>query len=245
MSEEKVLATVAGEPITEKDMANYLDKLPQEQRAYASNPRFQQQILEQVINTRLMTKLGEEQELFETEAFKETMKNLRNDILAQMSINKVVGAVTVTDEEAKVYFESNQSNFAKGETVSAKHILVDNEELCAQLAVQIKNGEISFEDAAMQNSTCPSKQQGGDLGEFGHGQMVAEFDTAAFEAAIDDVVGPVKTQFGYHLIKVYKKSEAATPAFEEVAANVKNMLLNEKRTTAIQDTLAELRARYM
>lgn len=85
--------------------------------------------------------------------------------------------------------------------VRASHILVKDEAECNQLKEQINSGS-SFEETAKSKSTCPSGSRGGDLGFFGRGQMVKEFETAAFEAGENEVVGPVKTQFGYHLIKV-------------------------------------------
>jgi peptidyl-prolyl cis-trans isomerase C len=75
--------------------------------------------------------------------------------------------------------------------------------------------------------------------------MVAEFDTAAFEAEIGQVVGPVKTQFGYHLIKVEQKTEASVVAFEEVAENIKNNLFQQKQNEAYAAKVNELRAKYM
>lgn len=86
--------------------------------------------------------------------------------------------------------------------VRASHILVSTEKECEDLKSKISNGDLSFEDAAKQHSTCPSKARGGDLGFFGRGQMVKPFEDAAFGAQENDVVGPVKTQFGYHLVKV-------------------------------------------
>ncbi len=85
--------------------------------------------------------------------------------------------------------------------VRASHILVDTEEACADLKTEIDGGT-SFENAAKQHSKCPSGGRGGDLGFFGKGQMVKPFEDAAFGAAANQVVGPVQTQFGYHLIKV-------------------------------------------
>lgn len=245
MSEEKIMATVAGEPITEKEFNKYLAQLPREQQMYASNPQFQKQVLDQIINTRLMYKLAVEENLEETEAFKETLAAIRMDILAQLAIEKIVNAVDVSDEEAEKYFKENEARFSKGATVGAKHILVDDEAKAQEIAAEISSGAISFEDAAAKYSSCPSKERGGDLGEFGHGQMVKEFDEAAFAANIDEITAPVKTQFGYHLIKVYSKTEASIPAFKEVAASVKNNLLNTKKNTAIQATLIDLKARYL
>lgn len=89
---------------------------------------------------------------------------------------------------------------------SARHILVKTEEQCQSLKAEIENGA-SFDELAKQHSQCPSGQQGGDLGEFGRGQMVKEFDTVVFSAPIGEVQGPVKTQFGYHLLEVTKRSD--------------------------------------
>lgn len=84
---------------------------------------------------------------------------------------------------------------------SARHILVDSEEQCNALKQQISEGA-DFASLASQHSSCPSGKNGGDLGEFGPGQMVAEFDKVVFSAPVNEVQGPVKTQFGYHLLEV-------------------------------------------
>ncbi|MCD4668064.1 MAG: peptidylprolyl isomerase [Sulfurimonas sp.] len=84
---------------------------------------------------------------------------------------------------------------------TASHILVDSEERCNEIKTEIENG-LSFADAAKANSTCPSSAQGGDLGKFGPGQMVPEFDKAIFSGDVGVLYGPIKTQFGYHLIDI-------------------------------------------
>jgi peptidyl-prolyl cis-trans isomerase C len=89
---------------------------------------------------------------------------------------------------------------------SARHILVKTEEQCNNLKAEIENGE-EFGELAQKYSLCPSGKQGGDLGEFGRGQMVKEFDTVVFSAPVGKVQGPVKTQFGYHLLEVTKRSD--------------------------------------
>ena len=86
----------------------------------------------------------------------------------------------------------------------ARHILVADENACNQLKQQIADGA-DFADLAKEHSTCPSGKQGGDLGEFGPGQMVREFDDVVFNADIGTVQGPVKTQFGYHLLEVLER----------------------------------------
>lgn len=88
---------------------------------------------------------------------------------------------------------------------SARHILVDSEQKCLELKQQIEAGS-DFAEVARQHSNCPSGRQGGELGTFGRGQMVKEFDEVVFNGAVNEVHGPVKTQFGYHLLEVTSRS---------------------------------------
>jgi peptidyl-prolyl cis-trans isomerase C len=89
---------------------------------------------------------------------------------------------------------------------TARHILVDSEKQCAALKKEIEGGA-DFADLAREHSSCPSGKQGGDLGEFGPGMMVREFDEVVFSADVNIVQGPVKTQFGYHLLEVTSRSD--------------------------------------
>ena len=89
---------------------------------------------------------------------------------------------------------------------SARHILVDSEEQCASLKQQIEDGT-DFAEVAKEHSSCPSGRSGGDLGEFGPGQMVKEFDDVVFSGELETVHGPVKTQFGYHLLEITSRED--------------------------------------
>ena len=89
---------------------------------------------------------------------------------------------------------------------TARHILVDTEEKCTELKEKIQSGA-DFADIAKEHSSCPSGQKGGDLGEFGPGQMVKEFDEVVFNDELNQVHGPVKTQFGYHLLEITSRTE--------------------------------------
>ena len=109
---------------------------------------------------------------------------------------------TVTDKqkaEAKNMYESTLSD---RNSVKASHILVATEEEALKLKSEIESNKITFEDAAAKYSKCPSGRNGGDLGFFGRGQMVKPFEDAAFSLPVGEISAPVKTQFGYHLIKV-------------------------------------------
>ena len=89
---------------------------------------------------------------------------------------------------------------------TARHILVDSEEICLELKKEIEEGA-DFAAVAKDNSSCPSSAQGGDLGSFGPGMMVPEFDKVVFSAPLNTVQGPVQTQFGYHLLEVTRRED--------------------------------------
>lgn len=243
--EQKVLAVVGGEEITEAELNAFLQNAPREQQAYASNPQYRQQFLEQLISMYAFAKMGEDEKLDETEDYKKIIANARRDILAQLAMAETMKGITVSDEEAKEYYEANRQQFVKGDTINAKHILVKSEEECNNVLESIVNGETQFEDAAKEHSTCPSGAKGGDLGEFGKGQMVKEFEDAAFAAEPGHVVGPVKTQFGYHLIKVEKKNEAAQASYEESASSIKSSLIQQKQNEAYMKKVQELKDKYV
>ncbi len=91
-------------------------------------------------------------------------------------------------------------------SATARHILVETQEACEALKAEIEAGT-DFAEAAKAHSQCPSGREGGNLGEFGQGQMVPEFDKVVFQEEVGKVHGPVKTQFGYHLIEITNRTE--------------------------------------
>ena len=245
MENEKILATVGGVHITEAEVDAFIESLPKEQQVYKTIPQFRQQCVEQLVSLQLYALMAEEEKLDETEEFQTLIAGARKEILANLAMKKSFANITVTEEECLEFYKSNPQHFVQGESVSAKHILVEDEAKAVELLEKITAGEMSFEDAAKSCSTCPSGQQGGDLGAFTRGQMVPEFDTAAFAAEIDHIVGPVKTQFGYHLIKVYEKAEASVTPYEQVAAAISSNLKVQKQNDAYMAKVAELKAKYM
>ena len=241
----EILAVVAGKEITSADLDGYLANLPAEQRQYASNSYFREQYLEQLVTLHVLEKMADELELDMTDDYKKMLESIVRDIKARMAMNEIMKSIEVTDVEAETVYNINPDNFSRPETVEAKHILVDDEDVCKEILAKIQNGEQTFEDAAKECSTCPSGQQGGDLGEFGRGQMVKEFEEAAFAAEIGAIVGPVKTQFGFHLIKVEAKNEAETLDYEDVKEQIKKNLLQQKQQQAYTAKIAELKEKYV
>lgn len=240
---EKVLAVAAGHEITEEELNILIRNYPPEQQVYMSDPRAKEQVLEQLIAFHLFAKMAEEEKIMESEEYKTMIEKMKVELLSHMAATRTVENVAVTEEEEKSFYEAHKAQFVQGPQVSAKHILVDSQELAAKVGEEIKGGK-SFEDAAKEYSTCPSKERGGDLGFFSKGQMVPEFEKAAFDGELHTLIGPVKTQFGYHLIRVEDKKEGSEIPFATVQEQIHQQLIQEKQREAYDKKVAELTEKY-
>ena len=239
----KVAARVNGQPITEADIDAALVGMGAKGERY-NTPDGRKMVLEQLINKKLFL-ADAAKNLYEYDPqFKAEFQKLKEDMLANFAIAKAVDGVRVTDEEAKKFFEENEKDLNSGESVSASHILVDSEEKANEIKAEIESGAVSFEDAARKYSSCPSSEQGGTLGEFTRGQMVPEFDEACFSMKVGELRGPVKTQFGYHLIKLNDKKEATPLKYEDIADQIKQKLLTDKQQAAYRSKVNQLKILY-
>ncbi|MGL6105289.1 peptidylprolyl isomerase [Romboutsia sp.] len=242
--EKKVLATIGEKEITNLDIENVLTSLDPYQAMHFNNEQGKKQVLEDLVNQELFFIEAKEEGLHNDESFKAELQKVEENMLKQYSINKVLSSVTLTEDEKEAFFEANKSKFNKSETASAKHILVETEESANDLLNKINAGELTFEDAALAHSTCPSKDAGGDLGTFPRGQMVPEFEEVVFNMNKGEVTGPVQTQFGYHLIKLEEKQEGGDSQYEEVKNEIEKTLMYQKQNEVYSKKLESLKSKY-
>ncbi len=238
--QDKIIASVGGKPIMESELEAALLSLGQRGQAY-NNPQGRAALLEQIIAHKLFL-MDAQKNLYEREpAFKEQLTRVKEDMLANYAIQKAVERVRVTEEEVQKFYDENPEQFVSGATFNASHILVAEEEVAKDLLAKINAGEISFEDAARENSTCPSGQQGGELGDFGQGQMVPEFENACAAMEVGTISEPVQTQFGWHLIKLNKKEAGGKMPFADVKDDIHNALMGQKQQAAYQSKVNQLK----
>ena len=236
----RMLAKVGSIIITEAEVEAAIASMGQKAQAYRS-PEGRRAVLEKLINKQLL--LGEaRRNLYEADpAFKAQLAQIKEELLANFALEKALADVKVTDADVEAFYEEHKSEFVTGETVEASHILVDSEEQAEQILADIKAEKITFADAAKQYSSCPSSAQGGALGAFGHGQMVPEFDAAAFAMEVGEISAPVKTQFGYHLIQLTAKHEAAALPLEQIKGQIAQEVLAEKQQKAYTSKINQLK----
>ncbi|MDD5680388.1 MAG: peptidyl-prolyl cis-trans isomerase [Candidatus Omnitrophica bacterium] len=138
-----------------------------------------------------------------------------------------LGGITITDDQIKRYYDSHVKEFEHGESVRARHILVEDANLAADILKKIKGGR-DFIQTAKEFSADATKENGGDLGYFEKGKMIPEFEEAAFALKPGEVSNIVKTQFGYHIIKVEDRKPPHTESFEEAKEKIKGRLTAEQ-----------------
>lgn len=243
MTDSKVLAVIGNLSVTEADVEEMIASLAQRGKNY--NTREGRAIvLEQLINQKLLL-MDAARNLYEREPeFKAELARLKEDLLVNYAASKAISSVRVADADVKKYFDEHPDEFSGEKTVNASHILVDTEDKANDILARIQAGEFSFEDAARKFSSCPSSAEGGNLGDFGRGQMVPEFDQACFSMNEGEVRGPVRTQFGYHLIKLNKINDEVPVHFEEIKEQLRAKLLAEKQQAAYQSKLNQLKILY-
>lgn len=239
--EPAVVATINGEPVYEADIElaeSYLDqqfrRLPAEQRRAAA--------LSALIEIRLLAAEGERRELDQTEEFQRLSAFLRDRALHSAMVEAEISGA-VTDEAVRARYDAEIADTPPSNEVRARHILVNTEEEARAIIGRLDEGA-DFEEIARESSTdTGSGAQGGDLGYFGAGQMVPEFEQAAF--ALD--VGahssePVESQFGFHVIKVEDRRVRQPPAFDQVRDQVRSLVLSERygELVAAQREAAEI-----
>ena len=242
--EKKILAKVGQKEITNLDVQSAIQGLDPYQAQQFQTEEGQKYVLDDLINQELLYMYAKDNKIDQDEQFRNEMKRVEENVLKQYVINKILTSVKLTEEEKKAFYEAQKQSFSKPETANAKHILVDSEEKANDILGKINAGDVSFEDAAKEHSTCPSKNNGGDLGTFGRGQMVPEFEEAVFNMNNGEVSGPVKTQFGYNLIKLENKNESSIPAYDEVAEEVGKTLLFQRQGEVYQQKLNEVKEKY-
>ncbi|MGD6854924.1 peptidylprolyl isomerase [Bacillus infantis] len=152
--------------------------------------------------------------------------------------------IDLKEEEIKAYFDENKDQFAQQEQVKASHILVEDEAAAKEIKSKLDKGE-EFADLAKEYSTDASNaESGGELGYFGKGEMEAAFEEAAFAMKANEISGPVKTDYGYHIIKVEDKKEAKEAVYEDSKEAAKKALFDERMQTEYYNWLEEKKEEY-
>ncbi|MDG4847622.1 peptidylprolyl isomerase [Peribacillus frigoritolerans] len=254
-SMDKTIASIDGEKINEDELydalvagygADTLDLLITnklvELEAEKAGIKIKDEEIQKEIDV-MVESYGDEKSLKEQlEASGSSMDALKKDIVVYLQTKKLVEPrITVTDDEISTYFEDNKDTFAQAEQVEASHILVEDEKTAKKVAKELAAGGDFAKLAAEYSTDTETADNGGSLGYFGKGDMVEEFENVAFDLDINKVSDPVKTEYGYHIIKVTGKKEAKKANLEDSKEVIKETLLSERLQEEYPVWLAEVK----
>ena len=257
-SNKDVVASVDGEKITKDEVYNLMVS------QYGSS------VVETLINNKVIELEGEKEgikvskkeinaeldEFIESYGGEETfnsaleasgisLADFKKDIENYLIVEKILGKdIDITEDEMKEYFEENKESFNEEEQVKASHILVEDEKTAKEVIEKLNAGE-DFAELAKEYSTDEgSAEEGGDLGYFEYGDMVEEFSEAAFKLKEGEISEPVKSDYGYHIIKVTGKKDAKEATYEDHKEEIKTILFDNEINSKYQDWLDETKDKY-
>jgi peptidyl-prolyl cis-trans isomerase C len=233
------IATVNDAKITVKDYQELLQRVPPNYQSFIKNQKAK--VVNDMITQELLFQEAKKQNLGDDKTVLEMLENMKKQIMVQRLLQKqVADQVVVPDKEVKEYFEAHKEEFNLPERVKAAHILVKTKEEADTVLGKAKKNE-DFAKLAQEYSIDPSKVNGGDLGYFERGRMIPEFETAVFALKPGEISGVVKTQFGFHIIKLLDKKPVEARQYGEVEAEIKAKLLQEKQASAFNKLIETLK----
>ncbi len=252
-SGKDVVATVNGQEITVDDFKNKI-KISVMPAAYGDE-NVKKQVLDSMIINSLIYDMAVEKGIDNDEELLSRINDIKKSMASQIFIEReVLDKIGLTDEETRKYYDEHSEEFVIPERIKASHILIQipedaDEEIkgkakkaAEDVLNRINNGE-KFEVLAEEMSDCPSSKRGGDLGFFARGQMVPEFEDAAFDLEVGGISRVVETRFGYHIITVTEKASGEKIDFDENKDKIKQVLLQKKKNDTLQKWLEDVKSK--
>jgi peptidyl-prolyl cis-trans isomerase C len=229
------IATVNGKTVTDKDMKEALSSMSEGQRrAMLKDYNSRRQVLNSMIDQELLEQEAQKEKLDQDAEYKAAFDAFKHQYMANRVLRKNLSG-KMSESAAKHFYEANKTRYST-ESVHAQHILVSDESKAQEILALAKAPGADFEALAEKYSKDPSaKNNRGDLGFFGRGQMVPEFTEAAFAGKEGEIVGPVRTSYGYHIIKVVEKKPGKILEYSDVEGRVMSDLQQEVTQNYIEN----------
>ncbi len=236
-----VVAVVNGHEITVDDYKRELKALPpQMQMLVKQDKTIRDKFLDNLVSKEILKIEAKKEKVKLSKEQQKKLEDFKNELLINALLDRHLGKIKVSDKEAAEYYREHKSEFTTPAQVRASHILVQTEKEAEDLIKRLKKGA-DFAKLAQQFSLDHvSAKKGGDLGYFSKDQMVKPFADAAFSLKVGQISKPVKTRFGYHIIKVTDKKRASLQPFPLVKKQIKEKLLREKQQKAFDAFLLRI-----
>lgn len=236
MSENKLIAEVNGVKIYQEDLFNLLAAI--EDKARFNSKEGLNVLADELVNQELLLQDAKENKLDNEEEFVKELEIVKNNMLKNYAMHKIFEKVSVSEDEIENYYEENKDTLFSPVTYTASHILLESEEMADKVLDQINDG-LDFKEAAKKFSLDPTKDNGGSLGSFPKGVMVKEFQEGLDKLKIGQISKPIKTQFGYHIIKLDNKMDSSN-TYDDIKDKVKSTYEMVKRQEKYIEKIKDL-----
>jgi len=234
---ETILAAFEEQTITLGEFNQLWEEVPEEYKLQLDKSM----LLDQIISEKLLIQEAKNMGLEEDAYVLEQIKKMTEQILVQALIEReILDKVEINDEEALEYYEQNKDSFTEKEQIHLYNILVETEEEAQDILEQLKAGG-DFSEIAKEKSIGPSAAQGGDLDYLSKGTIIPEIDEVVFALEVEELSGIVKTDFGFHILKITDKKPETVKTLEEVKEDIIQTLLPTKQKEAFDNFLEELK----
>lgn len=235
------IARVDGVVITDAEMRREVANLPPYLKNIAESAEGKKELLDTMVVREIIMQQAEKSGLGKSKEVQEKLEDLRKKVIVEAFLKKKIEELaSVSDAELQQFYEKNKDKFKTGEQTRASHILVKTDKEAQEILAQLKSGG-KFEELAKKHSMDGAASRGGDLGWFAKGTMVPEFEKAASALQEGATSGVVKTQFGFHIIKLTGKRPAGLAPFPEVKEQLKGALLSEKQGEIFKNLKEDLK----
>lgn len=236
-----VLAEVNGVTITDADFYKELENLPPYLKPMTETPDGKKEMLDTMVVRELILQQAQKEGVEKSQAVADKLEDLKKRVVVEAYLKKKVEeAPSVSDADLQEFYKKNLDKFKTGDQIRASHILMRSETEAQEVQKQLKGGA-KFEELAKTHSIDGAAVKGGDLGWFGKGSMLPEFEKVAFGLKEGELSGIVKTKYGFHIIKLTGKRIAGTRTFEEVKEQIRAALAPQKQQETFQKLKEELK----
>lgn len=240
-NDKRVLAKVDGDVITVKDFNDRIEKLPKQYQDIIKNQK--RNYLDDLIMEKLLYKKAIKANIDKDRETQDIIAEATKKIIIARLIEKdVENKVKVSDEEARKYYDEHSEEFMLPERWRASHILVDTPEEASAIKQKLGQGA-SFEDIAKEKSKDATAKIGGDVGYFSKGQLIPEFEEECYKLKVGEVGDVVKTQFGYHIIKLTDKKNPEVQEFSAVKDMIKRELIRNKKKELLEKMMTDAKSK--
>ena len=236
-----VLAEVNGATITDADFYKEQENLPPYLKPMTETAEGKKEMLDTMVVRELIMQQAQKDGIDKSPAVAAKLEDLKKRVIVEAFLKKKVEeSANISDADLQAFYKKNEDKFKTGDQIRASHILVKTEPEAKEIEKQLKGGA-KFEDLAKKHSIDGAAAKGGDLGWFGKGSMLPDFEKVAFSLKEGTTSGIVQTKFGYHIIKATGKRPAGTRSFEEVKDQIKAAVAPEKQQETFKKLKEELK----